>query len=81
MPGIGSPNVYIGGLPAWRAIIDVHKCPVSTPQTHGGGFVANGSLTVLINNMSAVRQGDKVVEVGGGPNAITLGCPTVIIGG
>jgi uncharacterized Zn-binding protein involved in type VI secretion len=81
-PGIGSPNVLIGGQPAWRATVDTHACPLSNgPQPHVGGFVAKGSLTVLINNMPAARQGDQVVEGGGGPNAIAVGCPTVIIGG
>ena len=81
-PGLGSPDVWIGGKPAWRATVDKHACPLSNgPQPHGGGFVAKGSLTVLINKMPAVRQGDQVVEGGGGPNAIAAGCPTVIIGG
>ena len=81
-PGIGSLNVLIGGQPAWRATVDTHVCPLSNgPQPHGGGFVAKGSLTVLINNMPAARQGDQVMEGGGGPNAIAAGCPTVIIGG
>ena len=80
-PGMGSPNVIIGGQPAWRAMIDVHVCPVSSPQTHGAGNVLKGSLTVLINGMAAVRQGDQVTEGGGGPNAIGAGCPTVQIGG
>jgi uncharacterized Zn-binding protein involved in type VI secretion len=80
--GMGSPNVFIGGKPAWRALGDAHVCPLSNgTQPHGGGVVAKGSRTVLINNMPAARQGDKVMEVGGGPNAIAAGCPSVIIGG
>jgi uncharacterized Zn-binding protein involved in type VI secretion len=51
------------------------------PQPHGGGTVLKGSLTVQINNQPAARQGDQVVEGGGGPNAIVKGCPTVMIGG
>jgi uncharacterized Zn-binding protein involved in type VI secretion len=47
---------------------------------HVGGIVAVGSLTVLIESLSAVRQGDAVVEVGP-PNTIVMGCPTVLIGG
>lgn len=81
-PGLGSPDVWIGGQPAWRATVDTHACPLSNgPQPHGGGFVTKGSLTVLINNMPAARQGDQIMEGGGGPNVITAGCPTVIIGG
>jgi len=82
LTGTGSVDVLIGGKPAWRAVIDVHSCPLSNgPQPHVGGTVLKGSPTVLINNIPAVRQGDQVVEVGGGPNAITGGLPTVLIGG
>ncbi|MCI0556076.1 MAG: PAAR domain-containing protein, partial [Anaerolineae bacterium] len=43
------------------------------------GVVAMGSVTVLINNMPAARQGDTIVEAGP-PNTIVVGCPTVLIG-
>jgi uncharacterized Zn-binding protein involved in type VI secretion len=43
-------------------------------------MVPVGSMTVLINNLPAVRQGDKIVEAGG-PNAIAVGLLTVQIGG
>jgi len=80
-PGPGSPTVLIGGMPAWRATSDVHACPlVNGVQPHVGGVVAVGSLTVLIGGLPAARQGDVVTEAGG-PNAIALGCPTVMIGG
>jgi uncharacterized Zn-binding protein involved in type VI secretion len=79
-PGPGSVNVLIGGMPAWRATSDMHTCPLVTGVVpHVGGVVAIGSFTVLINNLPAARQGDMIVE-GGPPNAIVMGCPTVIIG-
>ena len=79
-PGPGCPTVLIGGMPAWRATADAHTCPLFTVVVpHVGGVVAVGSLTVLIGNLPAARQGDIVVE-GGPPNTIALGCPTVIIG-
>ncbi|HSE42648.1 MAG TPA: PAAR domain-containing protein [Acidobacteriota bacterium] len=79
-PGTGSPNVLIGGMPAWRATVDMHTCPlVSGVVPHVGGVVMMGSFTVLINNMPAARQGDLVVEAGP-PNTIAMGCPTVQIG-
>ena len=79
-PGPGSFNVLIGGQPAWRVGSDVHACPLVTGLVpHVGGVVAAGSFTVLINNLPAARQGDLIVEAGP-PNAIVLGCPTVIIG-
>jgi uncharacterized Zn-binding protein involved in type VI secretion len=81
-PGPGSVNVLIGGQPAWRAASDVHACPLSDPgpKPHVGGTVLKGSITVLINNLPAARQGDQVQEAGA-PNVIAAGCPTVLIGG
>ncbi len=79
-PGPGSTNVLIGGMPAWRAAADFHTCPLVTVLVpHVGGMVAMGSMTVLINNLPAARQGDMIVE-SGPPNSIVMGCPTVIIG-
>lgn len=79
-PGPGSPNVLIGGQPAWRAGADSHACPLVTATVpHATGIVAMGSATVFINNLPAARQGDVIVEVGP-PNTITAGCPTVLIG-
>jgi uncharacterized Zn-binding protein involved in type VI secretion len=84
-PGPGSPNVLIGYMPAWRALIDTHACPaVNITGADGVGVVMMGSPTVLINYMMACRMGDIVVEVPGlalGPaNPIIMGCPTVMIG-
>ena len=79
-PGPGSVNVLIGGMPAWRAAADMHTCPIVTPAgPHVGGVVAVGSATVLINNLPAARLGDQIVE-SGPPNAIVMGCQTVLIG-
>ena len=79
-PGPGSPNVLIGGMPAWRANADLHNCPLSSgPVPHVGGVVIVGSVTVLINNLPAARQGDIVTEIGP-PNTIVMGCPTVLNG-
>ena len=80
LTGMGSADVFIGNLPAWRAVMDVHSCPLSNgPQPHVGGMVAVGSLTVLINNQPAARMGDIVVEAGG-PNSIMAGEAMVMIG-
>lgn len=80
-PGFGSPNVLIGGAPAWRATADTHVCPLVTGVVpHVGGVVVKGSLTVLINNLPAARQGD-VIQEAGPPNSIAVGCLTVQIGG
>ncbi len=78
--GGGSPNVLIGGKPAWRAVVDVHACPLTTSAVpHVGGPVQGGSTSVLINGWPAARQTDPIVE-SGPPNSITAGEPTVIIG-
>ena len=80
-PGPGSVNVLIGGMPAWRAAIDTHACPLIEGGVvpHVGGVVAVGSFTVLINNLHAARMGDIIVE-SGPPNTIAMGSPTVLIG-
>ena len=79
-PGPGSPTVLIGNQPAWRVGSDFHACPlVNGLQPHVGGTVAIGSTTVLIGGLPAARQGDTIIEAGG-PNAILLGAPTVLIG-
>ena len=82
-PGLGSLNVLDRracrrGAPT----SDIHACPLSNGPSaarrrHGSRI---GSTTVLINDLPAVRQGDKIVEAGG-PNAITVGLLTVMIGG
>ena len=79
-PGPGCTTVLIGGLPAWRAGVDTHVCPlVDGTKPHVGGAVAAGSTTVLIGGAPAARQGDLVVEAGPA-NAIAIGAMTVLIG-
>ncbi|ELY91716.1 arylsulfatase A family protein [Natrialba hulunbeirensis JCM 10989] len=80
LTGTASPNVLIGKRPAWRALADVHTCPLSSgPVPHVGGTVAVGSTSVLINKMPAARMGDTIIE-NGPPNTIVAGCPSVHIG-
>lgn len=68
-------------MSSMAGLSDMHVCPLPTPiPPHGPGFVTNGSATVLIEKLSAARQGDKVFEACGGPDPIAMGCPTVIIG-
>lgn len=79
-PGPGAPTVLIGGMPAWRAGGDMHVCPLfDGPKPHVGGTVAAGSPSVLVGGLPAARAGDTIVEAGA-PNAIAMGCPTVLIG-
>ena len=81
LAGGGSPDVIVGGKPAWRAVSDFHSCPLASgPSPHGGGVVTTGSTTVLINGLPAARQGDVIVE-NGPPNTIVTGASTVMIGG
>lgn len=80
LTGTASPNVLIGKKPAWRALSDVHTCPLASgPVPHVGGPVAKGSTSVFINKMPAARMGDTIIE-SGPPNKIAVGCPTVLIG-
>ena len=64
------PTVLIGAMPAARAT-DMAVC-VGPPD-----LIAKGSMTVLIGSMPAARMGDMTAHGG----TITLGCPTVLIGG
>lgn len=84
-PGPGSLTVMIGNMPAWRAMVDQHACPmVNISGADGVGAVMMGSPTVFIENQMACRQNDIVIEKPGlamGPmNPIMMGCPTVLIG-
>lgn len=79
-PGPGSSNVFIGGMPAWRAGLDFHVCPAPGAVPHGAGPALPGEATVIINGMPAARATDFVVEPTGGPDMIAIGCPTVLIG-
>lgn len=80
LAGMGSPNVIIGKKPAWRALTDVHTCPLTSGVVpHVGGSVLKGSSSVFINKMPAARLGDKVIEAGP-PNSIIMGCSSVYIG-
>lgn len=67
--GPGAPTVLIGSAPAAR-MGDITVC-VGPP-----GAIVMGSFTVLIGAAPAARMGDMTAHGG----AITLGCPTVMIG-
>ncbi|GBR38968.1 hypothetical protein AA101099_1469 [Neoasaia chiangmaiensis NBRC 101099] len=66
---LGSPNVFIGGLPAAR-IGDMGLCV--GPED----AIIEGSATVFINGRPAARMGDMTAHGG----VIIGGCPTVLIG-
>ena len=60
--------------------VSIHACAALLP-TPATGTVTTGSLTVKINGLPACRSGDVLFEGIHLPNAITGGCPTVLIGG
>ncbi|HDR2161131.1 TPA: PAAR domain-containing protein [Enterobacter cancerogenus] len=68
--GPGVPTVLIGSLPA--AVVGDSCICVGPPAT-----IVKGSATVLIGGKPAARMGDTTSHGGN----ITIGCPTVIIGG
>ncbi len=68
--GPGMPTVLIGGVPA-AVLGDMCTC-VGPPDT-----ILMGSLTVMIGGKPAARLGDPTAHGG----TITVGCPTVLIGG
>jgi len=63
------------------ASTDQHACPITKgPVADGTGVVIDGSLTVSINGLPACRMGDTIQEITS-VNKITMGEPTVFIGG
>ncbi|GFO58412.1 type VI secretion protein [Geomonas silvestris] len=65
----GSPNVFIGGMPAARVGDKVHcNGPVD--------MIVEGEPSVFINGRPAARMGDKTAHGG----VIVAGCPTVFVG-
>ncbi len=66
----GCPTVMIGTMPAAR-VGDMAVC-AGPPDA-----IAAGSSTVMIGGMPAARVGDMTAHGG----AVTVGCPTVMIGG
>lgn len=66
----GTVTVLIGGQPA-ACMGDMCTC-VGPPDS-----IILGSMTVLIGGKPAARLGDMTAHGG----TITLGCPTVLIGG
>ncbi|MEP6946305.1 MAG: PAAR domain-containing protein [Acidobacteriota bacterium] len=76
---LASLGSMISGM---AAMSDIHMCMTPSPiPPHGPGVVVDGSATVLVDMMPACRMGDTIVEPLGPPNKITMGEPTVIIGG
>jgi uncharacterized Zn-binding protein involved in type VI secretion len=66
---------------AMAGLSDMHICPIPVPvPPHGPGFITKGSGTVIVDNLPAARQGDKVMEACGGADPVAMGCPTVMIG-
>ena len=77
VPHVGGPvlppgctTVMIGGMPAAR-VGDMATC--SGPPDS----IVMGSTTVMIGGAPAARVGDTTAHGG----ALTIGCPTVMIGG
>lgn len=72
---VGSPNVFVNGVPALR---------LGDPGVHVGccgsntWVVAGGSAVVLINGIPAARLGDPTTHCGGA-GVMTSAAPTVLI--
>lgn len=76
----GFPTVIIGGKPAAR-VSDMHTCPmVNGLVPHvGGPILPSGAVMVMIGGLPAATVGNMCTCVGP-PDAIIVGCPTVLIG-
>jgi len=68
--GPGAPTVLIGNMPA--AVVGDSAVCTGPPDS-----IMKGSATVFICGKPAARVGDLTAHGG----TITLGCPTVLIGG
>lgn len=74
---LGSPDVYVNGLPALRKDdngIHMACCDGNTWNA------LTGSATVFINGKPAHRKGDMTKHCGG-MGELTMGSPTVDVGG
>ncbi len=69
LPG-GNSTVMIGGIPA---AVGGDNCVCAGPPDS----LVMGSSSVMIGGKPAVRMGDSTAHGG----TVTLGCPTVMIGG
>lgn len=85
-PGPGAAAggaVMIEHAPAWRALVDVHVCPMPiappSPAPHAAEKCVAGSFSVLINLQMAVRAGDNLIGLGP-PNVVVRGATSVLIG-
>ena len=68
-------------MSSMAGLSDMHVCATPVPiPPHGPGFVTVGSTGVIIGNLAAARQGDKIFEACGGQDPIAMGFPTVMIG-
>ena len=66
-------------MPPAARILDMHVCPLATPNPHVGGPIVTGKFNVKIGKMPAARILDKAI-CKGPIDAILKGSPTVIIG-
>ena len=69
LPG-GNTTVLVGGMPA--AVVGDNCVCAGAPDA-----LTTGSSSVFIAGKSAVRMGDPTAHGG----TVTIGCPTVMIGG
>lgn len=74
-------DTHTCSIPFAAAPPEMPPSPTPPGPTHGPGVVINGSVTVMINNLPAARQGDSILEALGPMDSVAKGEPTVIIGG
>ena len=66
-------------MPPAARILDMHVCPLATPEPHIGGPIITGKFNVIVGKMPQARVLDKLI-CKGPPDMIIKGSPTVIIG-
>jgi uncharacterized Zn-binding protein involved in type VI secretion len=75
------PASMSGAIMSASAGAGIHACMTPSPvPPHRPGVVADGSPTVMIDNLPASRMGDTIIEPLVPPNKIVKGEVTAIIG-
>src|SRR5579871_381943 len=66
-------------MPPAARILDMHVCPLATPNPHVGGPIITGMFNVIVGKMPQARVLDKLI-CKGPPDLVIKGSPTVIVG-
>jgi uncharacterized Zn-binding protein involved in type VI secretion len=66
-------------MPPAARILDMHVCPLATPNPHVGGPIITGMINVIVGKFPQARVLDKLI-CKGPPDVVLKGSPTVFVG-